>query len=144
MFVCLSVFYSLLCSPSVSQVELNECVQCEFSFINTGKFNFSYQAELSGPKTLLQYLDFTPTDGSVDVGQSEPASLSFQPYQKCVLKGLELKIKVRAFNLFQMLKESVVCCPSWFVPAIPARWLFWRQFSQALKQKPQLSQLESK
>ncbi|XP_027261798.1 hydrocephalus-inducing protein homolog isoform X2 [Cricetulus griseus] len=76
------------------EVELNECVQCEFSFINTGKFNFSYQAELSGPKTLLQYLDFTPTDGSVDVGQSEPASLSFQPYQKCVLKGLELKIKI--------------------------------------------------
>ncbi|CAH7062215.1 Hydin [Phodopus roborovskii] len=76
------------------EVELNECVQCEFNFINTGKFNFSYQAELSGPKTLLQYLDFTPTDSSVDVGQSEPASLSFQPYQKCVLKGLELKIKI--------------------------------------------------
>ncbi|XP_030099412.1 hydrocephalus-inducing protein isoform X1 [Mus musculus] len=76
------------------EVELNECVQCEFSFINTGKFNFSYQAELSGPKLLLQYLDFTPTDSSVDVGQSEPANLSFQPYQKCVLKGLELKIKI--------------------------------------------------
>lgn len=75
-------------------MELNECVQCEFNFINTGKFNFSYQAELSGPKLLLQYLDFTPTDNSVDVGQSEPASLSFQPYQKCVLKGLELKIKI--------------------------------------------------
>ncbi|XP_052022456.1 hydrocephalus-inducing protein homolog [Apodemus sylvaticus] len=76
------------------EVELNECVQCEFNFINTGKFNFSYQAELSGPKFLLQYLDFTPTDNSVDVGQSEPASLSFQPYLKCVLKGLELKIKI--------------------------------------------------
>uniref|UniRef100_A0A8C8TUT7 HYDIN, axonemal central pair apparatus protein n=1 Tax=Peromyscus maniculatus bairdii TaxID=230844 RepID=A0A8C8TUT7_PERMB len=76
------------------EVELNECVQCEFNFINTGKFNFSYQAELSGPKALLQYLDFTPTDNSVDVGQSEPANLSFQPYQKCVLKGLELRIKI--------------------------------------------------
>ncbi|XP_021488188.2 hydrocephalus-inducing protein homolog [Meriones unguiculatus] len=75
-------------------VQLNECVLCEFSFINTGKFNFSYQAELSGPKSLLQYLDFTPTDNSVDVGQSEPANLSFQPYQKCVLKGMELKIKI--------------------------------------------------
>ncbi|CAO2609942.1 Hydrocephalus-inducing protein [Lemmus lemmus] len=76
------------------EVELNECVQCEFNFINTGKFNFSYQAELSGPKALVQYLDFTPTDSSVDVGQSEPANLSFQPYQKCVLRGLELKIKI--------------------------------------------------
>lgn len=96
---------------SVSQVELNECVQCEFNFINTGKFNFSYQAELSGPKFLLQYLDFTPTDNSVDVGQSEPASLSFQPYQKCVLKGLELKIKVRLFDGFQTPEEPVTCCP---------------------------------
>ncbi|KAJ8785780.1 hypothetical protein J1605_006740 [Eschrichtius robustus] len=76
------------------EVELNECVQCEFSFINTGKFNFSFQAELSGPKSLLQYLEFSPTDGSVDVGQSAHASLSFQPLKKCVLKGLELKIKI--------------------------------------------------
>ncbi|XP_008833211.1 hydrocephalus-inducing protein homolog [Nannospalax galili] len=76
------------------EVELNECVQCEFIFINTGKFNFSYQAELSGFKSLLQYLSFSPTDNSVDVGQCEHANLSFQPYQKCVLKGLELKIKI--------------------------------------------------
>nr|XP_014334844.1 PREDICTED: hydrocephalus-inducing protein homolog [Bos mutus] len=76
------------------EVELNECVQCEFSFINTGKFNFSFQAELSGPRSLLQYLEFSPTDGSVDVGQSAHASLSFRPLKKCVLKGLELKIKI--------------------------------------------------
>ncbi|XP_026975142.1 hydrocephalus-inducing protein homolog [Sagmatias obliquidens] len=76
------------------EVALNECVQCEFSFINTGKFNFSFQAELSGPKSLLQYLEFSPMDGSVDVGQSAQASLSFQPFKKCVLKGLELKIKI--------------------------------------------------
>nr|XP_023493063.1 hydrocephalus-inducing protein homolog isoform X2 [Equus caballus] len=76
------------------EVELNECVQCEFNFINTGKFNFSFQAELSGPKALLQYLEFSPTDGTVDVGQSAHASLSFQPFKKCVLKGLELRIKI--------------------------------------------------
>ncbi|XP_006746825.1 hydrocephalus-inducing protein homolog, partial [Leptonychotes weddellii] len=76
------------------EVELNECVQCELSFINTGKFNFSFQAELSGPKALLQYLEFSPIDGSVDVGQSAHASLSFQPFKKCVLKGLELRIKI--------------------------------------------------
>lgn len=81
------------------QVELNEYVQCEFSFINTGKFNFSFQAELSGPRSLLQYLEFSPIDGSVDVGQSAHASLSFQPLKKCVLKGLELKIKVRHLTL---------------------------------------------
>lgn len=93
--VCIrSTFNSVL-----SQVELNECVQCEFSLINTGKFNFSFQAELSGPKSLLQYLEFSPMDGSVDVGQSAQASLSFQPFKKCVLKGLELKIKVRPFNV---------------------------------------------
>ncbi|XP_069882349.1 hydrocephalus-inducing protein homolog isoform X1 [Dipodomys merriami] len=76
------------------EVELNECSQCEFSLINTGKFSFSFQAEFSGPKSLLQYLEFSPPDGSVDVGQSEHAILCFQPFQKCVLKGLELKIKI--------------------------------------------------
>lgn len=86
---------------SVSQVELNECVQCEFTFINTGKFNFSFQAELSGPKALVQYFEFSPTEGSVDVGQSTSASLSFQPLKKCVLKGLELRIKVRPLNTVQ-------------------------------------------
>ncbi|XP_054435188.1 hydrocephalus-inducing protein homolog [Pteronotus mesoamericanus] len=76
------------------EVELNECVQCEFTFINTGKFNFNFQVELSGPKALLQYLEFSPTDGTVDVGQSAPAFLSFQPFKKCVLKGVELRIKI--------------------------------------------------
>ncbi|XP_073081517.1 hydrocephalus-inducing protein homolog [Manis javanica] len=79
---------------SFYEVELNECVQCEFNFINTGKFNFSFQTELSGPKALLQYMGFSPTDGTVDVGQSTQASLSFQPFKKCVLKGLELRIKI--------------------------------------------------
>ncbi|XP_008567942.1 PREDICTED: hydrocephalus-inducing protein homolog, partial [Galeopterus variegatus] len=79
---------------SFYEVVLNECVQCEFSFVNTGKFNFSFQAELSGSKTLLQYLEFSPTDSTVDVGQSVHATLSFQPLKKCVLKGLELRIKI--------------------------------------------------
>ncbi|XP_064239335.1 hydrocephalus-inducing protein homolog [Aotus nancymaae] len=76
------------------EVELNECVQCEFNFINTGKFTFSFQAELSGSKALLQYLEFSPTDGIVDVGQSVHATLSFHPIKKCVLTDLELKIKI--------------------------------------------------
>ncbi|XP_021570831.1 hydrocephalus-inducing protein homolog, partial [Carlito syrichta] len=76
------------------EAELNERVQCDFNFINTGKFNFSFQAKLSGSKALLQYLEFSPTDGTVDVGQSVHATLSFQPFKKCVLKGLELRIKI--------------------------------------------------
>lgn len=100
--VCIhSTYHSVL-----SQVELNECVQCEFTFINTGKFNFNFQAELSGPKALLQYLEFSPTDGRVDVGQSAPAFLSFQPFKKCVLKGLELRIKVRPSDIAQHGKHS--------------------------------------
>lgn len=87
--------FTILFSVTHTQVELNECVQCEFSFINTGKFNFSFQAELSGSKALLQYLEFSPVDGTVDVAQTVPATLSFQPFKDCVLKGLELKIKVR-------------------------------------------------
>lgn len=95
---------------SVSQVELNECVQCEFTFINTGKFNFSYQAELSGPKALVQYLEFSPMEGNVDIGQSASASLNFQPFKKCVLKGLELRIKVRLIEHCPTLKALTVSC----------------------------------
>ncbi|OWK16227.1 hypothetical protein Celaphus_00004320 [Cervus elaphus hippelaphus] len=61
------------------EVELNEYVQCEFSFINTGKFNFSFQAELSGPRSLLQYLEFSPIDGSVDI--------SHGPTFTCTISG---------------------------------------------------------
>nr|XP_004659621.2 hydrocephalus-inducing protein homolog [Jaculus jaculus] len=89
------------------EVELNECVQCEFSFINTGKFNFSVQTELSGPKSLLQYLEFSPTNNTVDVGQTQYATLSFQPYQKCVLKNLELRIKVSHGPMFMC---SIIGC----------------------------------
>ncbi|EHB15465.1 Hydrocephalus-inducing protein-like protein, partial [Heterocephalus glaber] len=62
------------------EVELNESVQCEFSFINTGKFNFNFQAELSGPKALLQYLEFSPIDSTVDAGQSEQATLTLSSH----------------------------------------------------------------
>ncbi|XP_004431871.1 PREDICTED: hydrocephalus-inducing protein homolog [Ceratotherium simum simum] len=94
------------------EVELNECVQCEFNFINTGKFNFSFQAELSGPKALLQYLEFSPTDGSVDVGQSAQASLSFQPFKKCVLKGLELRIKISQGPTFMCTISGCAVSPA--------------------------------
>ncbi|XP_072673939.1 hydrocephalus-inducing protein homolog isoform X4 [Canis lupus baileyi] len=94
------------------EVELNECVQCELSFINTGKFNFSFQAELSGPKALLQYLEFSPIDGSVDVGQSAHASLSFQPFKKCVLKGLELKIKISHGPMFMCSISGCAVSPA--------------------------------
>ncbi|KAM8955232.1 hydrocephalus-inducing protein homolog [Lycaon pictus] len=94
------------------EVELNECVQCELSFINTGKFNFSFQAELSGPKALLQYLEFSPIDGSVDVGQSAHASLSFQPFKKCVLKGLELRIKISHGPMFMCSISGCAVSPA--------------------------------
>ncbi|KAI4571668.1 hypothetical protein MJG53_013774 [Ovis ammon polii x Ovis aries] len=97
---------------SFYEVELNECVQCEFSFINTGKFNFSFQAELSGPRSALQYLEFSPTNGSVDVGQSAHASLSFRPLKKCVLKGLELKIKISHGPTFTCIISGCAVSPA--------------------------------
>ena len=129
------------------QVELNECVQCEFSFINTGKFNFSFQAELSGPRSLLQYLEFSPIDGSVDVGQSAHASLSFQPLKKCVLKGLELKIKVRHLTLsnterahsilsWELCPMSTLSCKAgWEVKHVSQA--SWQSIRVLLMRKPQ-------
>ncbi|KAM5262598.1 hydrocephalus-inducing protein homolog [Ctenodactylus gundi] len=76
------------------EVELNESVHSEFIFINTGKFSFNFQVEFSGPKALLQYLEFSPINSTVEVGQSELAVLTFHPLQKCVLNDLELIIKI--------------------------------------------------
>ncbi|XP_006878929.1 PREDICTED: hydrocephalus-inducing protein homolog [Elephantulus edwardii] len=76
------------------EVKLNESVKCELILVNTGKFSFSFQSELSGSKALLQYLEFSHVDGTVEVGKSVPVTLSFQPLKKCVLKDLELRIKI--------------------------------------------------
>lgn len=85
-------------SSVLPQVELNERVQCEFSFINTEKFNFSFQAELSGPRSALQYLEFSPTNGSVDVGQSARLPV-FPAIKEMCLEGSGTQNQGEAFNI---------------------------------------------
>ncbi|XP_074055255.1 hydrocephalus-inducing protein homolog isoform X3 [Macrotis lagotis] len=79
---------------SFYEVEVNESVQCDFTLINTGKFNFSVLSEFDGPKALQQYFNFSPSETVVEVGQTVPASLSFCPLKKCFVKGVELRLKI--------------------------------------------------
>ncbi|XP_072492710.1 hydrocephalus-inducing protein homolog isoform X2 [Notamacropus eugenii] len=79
---------------SFYEVEINESVQCDFTLINTGKFNFSVLSEFDGPKALQQYFTFSPTETVVEAGQTVPASLAFCPLKKCFIKGVELRLKI--------------------------------------------------
>ncbi|XP_068943597.1 hydrocephalus-inducing protein homolog [Petaurus breviceps papuanus] len=79
---------------SFYEVEINESVQCDFTLINTGKFNFSVLSEFDGPKALQQYFTFSPMETVVEAGQSVPASLAFCPLKKCFVKGVELRLKI--------------------------------------------------
>ncbi|MGH0129444.1 UNVERIFIED_CONTAM: hypothetical protein FKN15_002207 [Acipenser sinensis] len=77
------------------QVELNEKAHCNFLVSNTGKFILGFQWELWGPKELLRFLKVVPETGSVVVGQQTRSTLSFCPLQRCVLKDVGLKLKIR-------------------------------------------------
>uniref|UniRef100_G3VZI4 HYDIN axonemal central pair apparatus protein n=1 Tax=Sarcophilus harrisii TaxID=9305 RepID=G3VZI4_SARHA len=76
------------------EVGVNECVQCYFTLINPGKFNFNIVSEFDGPKSLQQYFVFSPAETMVEAGQSVSATLSFTPLKKCSVKGVELRLKV--------------------------------------------------
>ncbi|RXM33054.1 Hydrocephalus-inducing protein [Acipenser ruthenus] len=77
------------------QVELNEKAHCNFIVSNTGKFILGFQWELWGPKELLRFLKVVPETGSVVVGQQTRSTLSFYPLQRCVLKDVGLKLKIK-------------------------------------------------
>ncbi|XP_033896012.3 hydrocephalus-inducing protein-like [Acipenser ruthenus] len=77
------------------QVELNEKAHCNFLVSNTGKFILGFQWELWGPKELLRFLKVVPETGSVVVGQQTRSTLSFYPLQRCVLKDVGLKLKIK-------------------------------------------------
>ncbi|XP_056680687.1 hydrocephalus-inducing protein homolog isoform X2 [Monodelphis domestica] len=79
---------------SFYEVEVNECVQCEFTLINTGKFSFNVLSEIGGPKSLQQFFTFSPSETMVEAGQGVSATLSFQPEKKCFVKDVELRLKV--------------------------------------------------
>ncbi|MGH0168092.1 UNVERIFIED_CONTAM: hypothetical protein FKN15_053854 [Acipenser sinensis] len=77
------------------QMELNEKAHCNFFVSNTGKFILGFQWELWGPKELLRFLKVVPETSSVVVGQQTRSTLSFYPRQRCVLKDVGLKLKIR-------------------------------------------------
>ncbi|XP_036605974.1 hydrocephalus-inducing protein homolog [Trichosurus vulpecula] len=79
---------------SFYEVEINESVQCDFTLINTGKFNFSVLSEFDGPKALQQYFTFSPAETVVEAGQSVSAFLAFCPLKKCFIKDVELRLKI--------------------------------------------------
>lgn len=79
---------------SCTQVEINESVHRNFCVLNTGKFHFSFSWEFSGPKALQRFLSIAPENGTVEAGERVQAQLTFHPLKTCILKDMELKLKV--------------------------------------------------
>ncbi|XP_075796761.1 hydrocephalus-inducing protein homolog isoform X3 [Pelodiscus sinensis] len=76
------------------EVEINESAHRNFCVLNTGKFNFSFSWEFSGPRALRRYVSITPEDGTVEAGGRAHAQLAFHPLKMCILKDVELKLKI--------------------------------------------------
>ncbi|CAM5150043.1 unnamed protein product [Eretmochelys imbricata] len=94
---------------SFKEVEINESAHRSFCVLNTGKFNFSFSWEFSGPKALQHYLSITPENGTVEAGERVHAQLTFHPLKTCILKDMELKLKISNGPTFScMLLASVV------------------------------------
>ncbi|XP_039769505.1 hydrocephalus-inducing protein homolog isoform X2 [Ornithorhynchus anatinus] len=81
-------------SIDFKEVEANECVQCEFTIFNTGKFNFNFSGEFCGPQALQRYFTFLPGSATVEAAQNIQAVLSFHPLKRCILKDMELQLKI--------------------------------------------------
>ncbi|XP_059569698.1 hydrocephalus-inducing protein homolog [Alligator mississippiensis] len=97
---------------NLKEVEINEHAQCSFYILNTGKFNFSFLWEFSGPKVLRRYLTINPERGVVDAGGQAQALLTFHPLKTCTLKDIELKLQISNGPTFSCVLLASVVVPS--------------------------------
>uniref|UniRef100_A0A8C3T1C3 HYDIN axonemal central pair apparatus protein n=1 Tax=Chelydra serpentina TaxID=8475 RepID=A0A8C3T1C3_CHESE len=99
-------------SINFKEVEINESAHRNFCVLNTGKFNFSFSWEFSGPKALQHYLSITPENGTVEAGERVHAKLTFHPLKTCILKDMELKLKISNGPTFSCTLLASVVMPS--------------------------------
>uniref|UniRef100_A0A8C8S7Z5 HYDIN n=1 Tax=Pelusios castaneus TaxID=367368 RepID=A0A8C8S7Z5_9SAUR len=97
---------------NLEEVEINESVHRNFCVLNTGKFHFSFSWEFSGPKALQRYLSITPENGTVEAGERVQAQLTFHPLKTCILKDVELKLKISNGPTFSCTLLASVLMPS--------------------------------
>uniref|UniRef100_A0A7M4E0K8 HYDIN axonemal central pair apparatus protein n=1 Tax=Crocodylus porosus TaxID=8502 RepID=A0A7M4E0K8_CROPO len=97
---------------NLKEVEINEHAQCSVYILNTGKFNFSFLWEFSGPKVLRRYLTINPERGIVDAGGQAQALLTFHPLKTCTLKDIELKLQISNGPTFSCVLLASVVVPS--------------------------------
>ncbi|XP_074864560.1 hydrocephalus-inducing protein homolog isoform X2 [Carettochelys insculpta] len=76
------------------EVEINESAHRNFCVLNTGKFSFSFSWEFSGTRVLQRYLSISPENGTVEAGERVHSQLSFHPLRTCIIKDMELKLKI--------------------------------------------------
>uniref|UniRef100_A0A8D0GGN3 HYDIN protein n=1 Tax=Sphenodon punctatus TaxID=8508 RepID=A0A8D0GGN3_SPHPU len=94
------------------ELEINECAQCDFYILNTGKFNFTFSWEFSGPRALKSYFAISPANGTVEAGERVDASLTFHPLKVCTLKDIMLRLKISNGPTFTCTFQGSVVAPS--------------------------------
>lgn len=75
-------------------MQVNDYAECNFSILNTGKFNFTFSWEFCKAKKFWQYFALSPESGAVEAGERVEAKLSFHPLKAFTLKDIDLKLQV--------------------------------------------------
>lgn len=75
-------------------MQVNDYAECNFSILNTGKFNFTFSWEFCNAKKFRQYFALSSESGTVEAGERVEAKLSFHPLKAFTLKDIELKLQV--------------------------------------------------
>lgn len=75
-------------------MQVNDYAECNFSILNTGKFNFIFSWEFCNAKKFRQYFALSPESGTVEAGERVETMVSFHPLKAFTLKDIELKLQV--------------------------------------------------
>ncbi|KAG8143780.1 hypothetical protein E2320_000954, partial [Naja naja] len=94
------------------EMQVNDYAKCNFSILNTGKFNFTFSWEFCNGKKFRQYFALSPESGTVEAGERVEARLSFHPLKAFSLKDMELKLQISHGPTFTCVLQGSVLAPS--------------------------------
>ena len=90
------------------QIEVNERAVRNIHIVNSGKFNFDYEWELrertAGGESMVS---IGPEKGGVMFSETTQCQLAFCPPRQTVLRGCELKLKVRAYLGILIVESNI-------------------------------------
>ncbi|XP_007442069.2 hydrocephalus-inducing protein homolog, partial [Python bivittatus] len=94
------------------EMQVNDYAECNFSILNTGKFNFIFSWEFCNARKFQQYFAISPDNGVVEAGERVEVMLSFHPLKAFILRDIELKLQISHGPTFTCVLQGSVSAPS--------------------------------